>query len=148
MNFRTHYLRWTASLTLLVVLALTGCAKKDNEAANNTATGGSKTTSESPAASPAATGAPDTGAPATGAKTASPGASSTSGATTTTASNLGVKPQGTNCPADAPIKGNNSKRGKIYHDPKFPDYKKVKPEMCFKDAATAEKAGYTKPKAK
>ncbi len=134
MNFRTNYCRWTASLTLFIVLALTSCGgKKTDEAANNPSPG--NTTSESPGASPGAA------APAT-----SPGASSSS--TSAASASLGVTPQGTNCPPDAPIKGNNSKRGKIYHDTKFPDYKRVKPEVCFKDAATAEKAGYRKPKAK
>ena len=141
MSVRTKYSRWTASLALLVVLALTSCGKKNNEAANNPATGGTAT-SESPAASPGATGSS-----ASGAKTASPGASSSP--TSAASANLGVKPQGNDCPSDAPIKGNNAKkRGKIYHDTKFPDYKKVKPEVCFKDVATAEKAGYRAPKAK
>lgn len=136
MNFQTKCCRWTTSLALFIILGLTSCGgKKNDEAAN------SPSPSNAPSESPVASSGGNQ--PAT---TASPGASSSSPAAT--ALNLGVKPQGTNCPADAPIKGNISKRGKIYHETKFPDYKRVKPEVCFKDAATAEKAGYRKPQAK
>lgn len=65
--------------------------------------------------------------------------------TTTTA---GVPPTGTDCPSDAPIKGvDTAKRGKIYHNTNYPDYKQVKATICFKDVASAEKAGYKLPQA-
>ncbi|MEH2383437.1 MAG: hypothetical protein V7K27_31880, partial [Nostoc sp.] len=64
------------------------------------------------------------------------------------AQNLGVKPQNeTTCPSDAPLKGKiTKKRGNIYHLPKTLDYEKVKPDICFKDPATAQKAGFRAPK--
>ena len=49
----------------------------------------------------------------------------------------------------SPIKGvDTKKRGKIYHATTYPDYKQVKPTICFKDVASAEKAGYKLPQAK
>ncbi len=64
------------------------------------------------------------------------------------AAKLGVKPtNATTCPATAPVKGKvTKKRGNIYHVAKGPDYANVKPEICFKDTATAEKAGFRAPK--
>lgn len=90
-------------------------------------------------------------APTTSTSTAStttePSSSSQTNSTTSSASGkLGVAPQGTTCPSDAPIKGVTSKKqGKLYHTTKYPDYSKVKPEKCFADVATAEKAGYKAP---
>ena len=118
--------RWTVCLALLAVLALSSCRKQE----------------------PAATSAPDT-APNTA---SSPGAKSTK-ATSKTAKalppeiqKLGVKPTGTTCPSKTPIKGNLGKGGKrIYHEAKSKDYKAVKPEICFKDVATAKKAGFQAP---
>jgi hypothetical protein len=65
------------------------------------------------------------------------------------AQKLGVKPKDvSNCPENAPVKGNvTKKRGELYFTSKFADYKQVKPEICFKDTATAEKAGFRAPKA-
>ncbi|WP_041566697.1 hypothetical protein [Nostoc punctiforme] len=64
------------------------------------------------------------------------------------AQNLGVKPQSeTTCPSDAVVKGKiTRKRGNIYHIPKSLDYEKVKPDICFKDPATAQQAGFRAPK--
>ncbi len=61
---------------------------------------------------------------------------------------LGMKPKdATNCPPNALVKGTvTKKRGNIYQTAKSPDYAKVKPDICFKDAATAEKAGFKVPK--
>ena len=119
--------RWTACLALLAVLALSSCKKAEE---------------------PAATNAPG----------AAPGAESSPGESSTKASSkadqtlspeiqkLGVKPTGTNCPSNAPIKGNVRKAKKIYHEAKSSSYKGVKPEICFKDVATAKKAGFEAPK--
>jgi hypothetical protein len=79
------------------------------------------------------------------------GETSTSGTKTAIpaeAQKLGVKPQdATTCPSNALIKGNiTKKRGNIYHIAKSPDYAGVKPDICFKDTATAEKAGFRAPK--
>ncbi|BAY21248.1 hypothetical protein NIES2100_09980 [Calothrix sp. NIES-2100] len=117
-------------LTLLSVLMLASCSKKTEESAT--------TNPEKPTAvsqvKPTANGATST--------------SATTAVIPAEAQKLGVKPQGeTTCPSNAPIKGNiTKKRGNIYHLAKSPDYAKVKPDICFKDTATAEKAGFRAPK--
>jgi hypothetical protein len=63
----------------------------------------------------------------------------------------GAAPQGSDCPADHPVKGNIVDRGenkgdKIYHLPSSSSYKATKPERCFVDAAEAEAAGFRAPK--
>jgi len=72
--------------------------------------------------------------------------SSTPPRNSTPTSGSGVKPQGTNCAANAPIKGNISRRGKIYHLPSSRNYNQVKPEVCFPNATAAQQAGYRAPK--
>ncbi len=117
--------RWTLCLALLAVLALSSCKKQE----------------------PAATSSPG----------AAPGAASSSGAKSTKATSktakglppeiqkLGVKPTGTTCPSKAAIKGNLRAGKRIYHEAKAAGYKAVKPEICFKDVATAKKAGFQAP---
>ncbi len=114
-----------ATLALLAVTTLSSCNKKTDQSVN-TDTQTAPDTTSSPA-SPAGT-------------TSSPGSSTSAGA--------GVSAQGTTCPAGNPIKGITSKRlgGKIYVTDKSPDYGKTKPEQCFPDTASAEKAGYKAPK--
>lgn len=63
----------------------------------------------------------------------------------------GVRPTGSDCPADHPVKGNirdrePDKGAKIYHLPGSSSYDATKPERCFVDAAEAEQAGYRAPK--
>jgi hypothetical protein len=63
------------------------------------------------------------------------------------ASDLGAAPQGSDCPADHPIKGNvrdrNPNKGeKIYHLPGDNGYAQTKPEQCFVDSTEAEAAGF------
>lgn len=63
----------------------------------------------------------------------------------------GAAPQGSDCPADHPVKGNIVDRGankgdKIYHLPSSSSYKATKPERCFVDAKEAEAAGFRAPK--
>ena len=63
----------------------------------------------------------------------------------------GVASQGSDCPADHPVKGNIVDRGatkgdKIYHMPGSGSYAATKPERCFLDAAEAESAGFRAPK--
>lgn len=119
--------RWTACLALLAVLALSSCKKAEEPAATN-----------APGAAPGAE--------------SSPGDSSTKASSTANKTlppeiqKLGVKPTGTDCPSNAPIKGNIRKTRKIYHDAKSKGYKEVKPEICFKDVATAKQAGFDAPK--
>jgi len=64
-----------------------------------------------------------------------------------TGAELGAVPQGSDCPADHPVKGNIVDRGankgeKIYHLPGDNGYAQTKPERCFVDAAEAEAAGF------
>jgi hypothetical protein len=114
----------TIALALLGILTLTSCGKKAE--------------------------APDTGATASPASTTGSSPSSNSGESGSNASippeaaKLGVKPtNATTCPNDALVKGKvTKKRGNIYHIAKTPDYDKVKPDICFKDTLTAEKAGF------
>lgn len=122
MKFASNHQKLTASFVLLGVLALTACGQ-----------GNQSTTETTPATqTPAATNTP----------AATPAAN-------TTATSAGVPPKGTDCPSDAPIKGvDTAKRGKIYHTTSYPDYKQVKATICFKDVASAEKAGYKLPQAK
>jgi hypothetical protein len=51
-----------------------------------------------------------------------------------------VAPAGKSCPKSAPIKGNASSM--IYHRPGQQYYAVTTPEACFRNAASAEAAGY------
>jgi len=72
--------------------------------------------------------------------------SSSALATTPNSTEAGVRPQGSSCPANAPIKGNIRHRHKIYHLPSSPNYQQVKPEACFSSATAAQQAGFRPPK--
>jgi predicted small lipoprotein YifL len=121
----------TIALALLAVLTLTSCGQK------------AETPDAGATASPAST-------PASPASTAGSSTSNGSGESGSNASippeaaKLGVKPTNeTTCPNNALVKGKvTKKRGNIYHIAKSPDYDKVKPDICFKDTLTAEKAGF------
>ena len=45
------------------------------------------------------------------------------------------------CPVGYPVKGNEPSN--VYYEPGDPGYPQVIPEMCFEDAAIAEKVGFT-----
>lgn len=118
--------RWTLCLALLAVLALSSCKKQE----------------------PAATTSPgaESGAASSSGAKSTKATSKTSKALSPAIQKLGVKPTGTNCPSNAPIKGNLGKASKkLYHEAKSAGYKAVKPEICFKDVATAKKAGFQAP---
>jgi len=136
MNTQLKHHQWSIGLTLLAVLMLTSCGKKPEEPVSSTP--------ENPTAISQVKSSP-TAATTTSKK---PGESRTKAVIPPEAEKLGVKPQGeTTCPSDAPVKGNiTKKRGNIYHVAKSPDYNKTKPDICFKDQATAEKAGFRAPK--
>ncbi|NMG11466.1 hypothetical protein [Brasilonema sp. UFV-L1] len=121
--------RWTISIVLLTILAVSGCGQKADESAKVPASGES-----APPTSPE--------------KDTTTKTSSTDGTLSAEAEKLGVKPEGeTTCPSNSPVKGVvTKKRGNIYRAPKSPDYEKVKPNICFADVATAEKAGFSAPK--
>jgi len=56
-------------------------------------------------------------------------------------------PQGRDCPADLPVKGNINREGeKIYHVPGARSYGATVPEECFATAADAEAAGFRPPR--
>jgi hypothetical protein len=118
-------------LTLVAVVMLASCGKKAEDSTSNTP---DNTTTASPSSSTESNSA------ASKTKTKAPIPESVA--------KLGVIPTGeTTCPGDAPVKGKiTKKRGNIYHLAKTPDYDKVKPDICFKDKATAEKAGFRAPK--
>lgn len=117
----------TIGLLLLAVLMLTSCGKK------------AETPDAGATASPATT---------SGSSTNDSGESGSNASVPAEAAKLGVKPtNATTCPNDALVKGKvTKKRGNIYHIAKTPDYDKVKPDICFKDTVTAEKAGFQAPK--
>ncbi len=122
-------------LILATVLMLASCGKKPDESANspdNTTTTASPSSAES-TANPIA-------ASRTRTKPTIPAA----------VAKLGVPPSDeTTCPSDDPVKGKiTKKRGNIYHLANTPDYDKVKPDICFKDKAKAEKAGFRAPKSR
>ncbi|XGV96164.1 MAG: hypothetical protein ACAF41_25935 [Leptolyngbya sp. BL-A-14] len=123
---------------LVVAIALSSCSKKPDEAATAPSPAMSATPS-TPAASPSMAASPSA---------MSSTAPQTAATLSPTAETLGVKPTNeTTCPKNAPVKGKvTKKRGNIYHVAKEPDFAKVKPEICFKDTATAEKAGFRAPK--
>lgn len=55
----------------------------------------------------------------------------------------GSAPAGGSCPADAPIKGNDSSSGElIYHSPGGSYYDRTDPEECFASESEAQEAGY------
>ncbi|MGI2904266.1 sunset domain-containing protein [Tolypothrix sp. VBCCA 56010] len=117
----------TIALALLAVLMLTSCGKK----------------AEAPDAD--ATASPGT---TTASSTNDSGESGSNASIPAEAAKLGVKPtNATTCPNNALVKGKvTKKRGNIYHIANSLDYDKVKPDICFKDTVTAEKAGFQAPK--
>ena len=160
------YRPWITGLALLTVLALASCGKKaDEPTASNSPSEPTAAQSSTPAATMTPSQEPSTTDTATPLKEPSPKTTTKSSKESTTtnsskksnspsstlsaeAEKLGVKPTGTDCPSNAPVKGNLNKKGnKIYHEAKESGYKQVKPEICFADAATAQKAGFRAPKA-
>jgi hypothetical protein len=76
---------------------------------------------------------------------ASPKASTSPASGKTPAATPGAATAEKLCAAPTAVKGNIGKE-KIYHLPGTSGYDVVKAEECFKDAASAEKAGYRAPK--
>lgn len=126
------YRSGTVFLALLAVLTLSSCGgNKTDEPISSEAP--NKTTTQAP---PGGSSTTDSKASTKGSKTLS-----------AEAQKLGVKPTGKECPKDAAVKGNLNKKGdSIYHQAKDKGYAAVNPEICFKDVATAEKAGFRAPK--
>lgn len=141
-NSRTiNYRPWAAGLVLVTALTLSSCGKKADDSTASVNPG--ESTAQITPGTTTTTAKDST-------KTTSSKSASTGGATLSAeAQKLGVKPTGTNCPSNAPIKGNINKKAnkKIYHEAKAAGYDKVKPEICFADVATAKKAGFIAPKA-
>lgn len=131
-------------LTLFTVLMLGSCAKKPEESTSTTPSSPTAVAPANPASSTAASPAPAN----TTSSSKKPASAGNKTAVLAAAQNLGVKPQNqTTCPSDAQVKGKiTNKRGNIYHVPKTLDYEKVKPDICFKDANTAQLAGFRAPK--
>ncbi|MHC5599699.1 MAG: sunset domain-containing protein [Nostoc sp.] len=143
-------------VTLLTVFILSSCGQKPEESTSTTPQTPTAIAPASPASSPVSSpGSSPTSNPVSspipGGNTTSSSkkpASANKAAVLAAAQNLGVKPQNeTTCPTDALVKGKiTNKRGNIYHVPKTLDYEKVKPDICFKDPATAQQAGFRAPK--
>ncbi|MHC5936334.1 sunset domain-containing protein [Nostoc sp.] len=131
-------------VTLFTVLMLSSCGKKPEESTSTTSQTPTAVAPASPASSTAASPVPGN----TTSSSNKPASAGNKTAVLAAAQNLGVKPQNeTTCPNDALVKGKiTNKRGNIYHLPKTLDYEKVKPDICFKDPATAQKAGFRAPK--
>lgn len=139
-------------LTLFTVFMLGSCGQKPEESSSTTPQTPTAIAPASPASSPASSPAfiPSSSPIPAGNTTSSSNkpASANKATVLAAAQNLGVKPQSeTTCPSDALVKGKiTKKRGNIYHIPKSLDYEKVKPDICFKDPATAQQAGFRAPK--
>ncbi|MEH2376189.1 sunset domain-containing protein [Nostoc sp.] len=151
MNNQLKRMSLSMVVTLFTVLMLNSCGKKPEESTSTTSQTPTAVAPASPAFSTAASPVPSTAAsPVPGNTTSSPKkpASANKTAVLAAAQNLGVKPQNeTTCPSDALVKGKiTKKRGNIYHLPKTLDYDQVKPDICFKDPATAQQAGFRAPK--
>ncbi|MEH2146399.1 sunset domain-containing protein [Nostoc sp.] len=131
-------------VTLFTVLMLGSCGKKPEESTSTTPQTPTAVAPASPASSTAASPIPGN----TTSSSKKPASAGNKTAVLAAAQNLGVKPQNqTTCPSDAQVKGKiTNKRGNIYHVPKTLDYEKVKPDICFKDANTAQLAGFRAPK--
>ncbi|WDD36010.1 hypothetical protein PQG02_31905 (plasmid) [Nostoc sp. UHCC 0926] len=131
-------------VTLFTVLMLGSCGKKPEESTSTTPSSPTAVAPASPASSTAASPIPGN----TTSSSKKPASAGNKTAVLAAAQNLGVKPQNqTTCPSDAQVKGKiTNKRGNIYHVPKTLDYEKVKPDICFKDANTAQLAGFRAPK--
>ena len=131
-------------VTLFTVLMLGSCAKKPEESTTTTPQTPTAVAPASPASSTAASPIPGN----TTSSSKKPASAGNKTAVLAAAQNLGLKPQNqTTCPSDAQVKGKiTNKRGNIYHVPKTLDYEKVKPDICFKDANTAQLAGFRAPK--
>ena len=131
-------------VTLFTVLMLSSCGKKPEESTSTTPSSPTAVAPANPASSTAASPIPGN----TTSSSKKPASAGNKTAVLAAAQNLGVKPQNqTTCPSDAQVKGKiTNKRGNIYHIPKTLDYEKVKPDICFKDANTAQQAGFRAPK--
>jgi hypothetical protein len=124
MNNQIFRHKWVAALVVPATLILASCSTP-------TPPGG--TTANQANSSPAADTTP---------------AAKTATAPSKTTANLGVAPDGKNCPANAPIKAKEGKKGKVYHQPDSSKYERIKPDTCFTDIATAQKAGFKPAKSK
>ncbi|MEH1764976.1 MAG: hypothetical protein V7L30_00715 [Nostoc sp.] len=153
MNNQLKRMSLSMVLTLGTVLMLSSCGQKPEESTTTTPQTPTAIAPASPASSPASSpvsspaSSPIPGGNTTSSSSKKP-VSANKAAVLAAAQNLGVKPQNeTTCPSDALVKGKiTNKRGNIYHLPKTLDYEKVKPDICFKDPATAQLAGFRAPK--
>ncbi len=136
-----HSLRWAVAPVAIAALILSGCGKEEASApaASTQPTPASAIVAQSatPAAESPSVAKPSIAAVPAGAMKTPTGAMTAGG---------GMKPKGTQCAADEPVKGNVKGDKKIYHIPNSKGYSDTKPEMCFKTAADAEKAGFRAPK--
>lgn len=152
MNNQLKPRQLSMAVTLLTVLLLSSCGQKPEESSSTTPQTPTAIAPAIPASSPASSPAsiPSSSPIPAGNTTSSSNkpASAKKATVLAAAQNLGVKPQSeTTCPTDALVKGKiTKKRGNIYHIPKSLDYEKVKPDICFKDPATAQQAGFRAPK--
>ncbi|MEH2103650.1 MAG: hypothetical protein V7K76_28735 [Nostoc sp.] len=164
MNNQLKRMSLSMVLTLGTVLMLSSCGQKPEESTTTTPQTPTAIAPASPASSPVPSPASSPVPSPASSPVSSPASSPIPGGNTTSSSkkpvsankaavlaaaqNLGVKPQNeTTCPSDAQVKGKiTNKRGNIYHLPKTLDYEKVKPDICFKDPATAQLAGFRAPK--
>ena len=126
-----HPLRWAVAPVAIGILILSGCGKQEQASAP------AANTQPAPASSLAAKSPIPAAASPAGEMKAPVGEMKTAG---------GMKPQGTQCVGDKPVKGNVRGEKKIYHIPGSKGYDDTKPETCFKTAAEAEKAGFHAPK--
>ena len=139
MKFKLMYPSIKAVLPVVAMFTLlVGCGKSDEAAKTPPKAPSSPVAASSPKPTPTAN--------ATALKPPGSPSATTPGLKKDDAANQGMKSQESKCAANEPVKGNIGKNGNIYHLPGTPGYDVVKAETCFKDAASAEKAGYRAPK--
>ncbi len=135
-----HSLRWAVAPIAIGLLILSGCGKREEASAPAAST--QPAPASTIAAKPQVAGSSSVAKPSIGAVPAgemkAPAGAMTAGG--------GMKPKGTQCAADEPVKGNVKGEKKVYHIPSSKGYNDTKPEICFKTAADAEKAGFRAPK--
>jgi len=118
--------QWPIFPVLLVFLVLSSCSNSEQPTATSNST--------SPSATSASTPSPS------GAMSLSK--TQDTGMKPKEDMSMGMKPKGTKCAADEPIKATITNGQKIYYKLGSKGYTEIKPELCFSTVAGAEKDGY------
>ncbi|MCC6313784.1 MAG: hypothetical protein IT337_07200 [Thermomicrobiales bacterium] len=127
--------RELAALPATDSVGKTGAASAASAADRASAPSGKETSAAPPAAAPSGRTGSEAVGIAAAAQTAAGG-----GTTPVISAEDHIRPHGGICPDTYPIKGNAGSM--IFHEPGSGSYNQTVPEVCFRDAAAAEAAGY------